>query len=247
MQLCAITNRISLTGPRANRPAAGGWAAGKLGELLETEKGIRKKLRELVAAWIDGGVDFIQLREKDLDAGALRLLAQEIFAGLDRRSTRLLINFPSSAQDLELLAPIADGIHVPGPPYPGSASRVRHVFRSIGRTAIVSMSCHSAEEVRAARAEQADLVLFAPVFEKKRDEREEKQNEQSTPAQGLDVLHLACKAAGSMPVFALGGVTAATAHTCIAAGARGVAGIRLFAGDDWRRLSPSAGAQPIYR
>jgi thiamine-phosphate pyrophosphorylase len=37
-------------------------------------------------------------------------------------------------------------------------------------------------------------------------------------------------------VFALGGVTAANAAECVAAGAAGIAAIRLFAGDDWRRL-----------
>lgn len=244
MQLCAITNRVSLAGERVGKSAAGELMDGRLGELA-TETLIRRRLRELVGGWIEGGVDFIQLREKDLNAGALCPLAKEIFSGVDRGGTRLLINSPGFSRDLELLAPIADGIHIPGPPARGAASRVRRVFRSIGRAAIVSMSCHNVEEIRAARAERADLVLFAPVFEKW-GEKQEKQKEQSAPGQGLDALRSACEAAGGMPVFALGGVTAATAQACIEAGAKGIAGIRLFAGEDWRRLSPSDGARPIY-
>jgi len=73
-----------------------------------------------------------------------------------------------------------------------------------------------------------DLMLFSPVFEKVFGE--------ASPAQGLGGLGSACGAARGIPVFALGGVTAANAPDCIAVGAAGVAGIRLFAGDDWRRL-----------
>jgi thiamine-phosphate pyrophosphorylase len=76
-----------------------------------------------------------------------------------------------------------------------------------------------------AAQEPVDMMLFSPVFEKL-----------SQPAQGLEGLHLACAAARGIPVIALGGVTAANASDCVAAGAAGIAGIRLFAGDDWRRL-----------
>jgi thiamine-phosphate pyrophosphorylase len=58
----------------------------------------------------------------------------------------------------------------------------------------------------------------------------------SRQTQGLEGLRQACAAAQGIPVFALGGVTAANAAECVAAGATGVAAIQLFAGDDWRRL-----------
>jgi thiamine-phosphate pyrophosphorylase len=76
-----------------------------------------------------------------------------------------------------------------------------------------------------------DLVLFSPVFEKL-------AGPPATP-QGLQALHRACAAAEAIPVLALGGVTSINAQDCLAAGAAGVAGIRLFAGDDWRRLPPA--------
>jgi len=91
----------------------------------------------------------------------------------------------------------------------------------------VSRACHSVEEVRAAR--DASLIVFAPVFEKvdSADGRE---------GVGLSVLAQACRSAGEVPVIALGGVTPENAADCIAAGAAGVAGIRLFLGDAWRKL-----------
>jgi thiamine-phosphate pyrophosphorylase len=83
-----------------------------------------------------------------------------------------------------------------------------------------------------------DLMLFSPVFEKVSGEK------LSSQVQGLEGLRRACAAARAKPVFALGGVTADNASDCVAVGAAGIAGIRLFAGEDWRRLQngqPSLG------
>jgi thiamine-phosphate pyrophosphorylase len=42
------------------------------------------------------------------------------------------------------------------------------------------------------------------------------------------MLRVACAAAGDIPVLALGGVTEGNVGACVAAGAAGVAGIRMF-------------------
>ncbi len=73
-------------------------------------------------------------------------------------------------------------------------------------------------------------MLFSPVFEKLAAPK--------AAPQGLEALRRACAAAEGIPVFALGGVTSTNAQDCLTAGAAGVAGIRLFAADDWRRLLP---------
>lgn len=207
-----------------------------------------ERLRRLMIGWVEGGVEFIQLREKDLSGYQLASLAGELLAGIELRQARFLINLPASPAWLKALAPLADGVHIPGAPKPGASELVRRIFAGCGREAIVSMACHSVEDVELASADGADLVLFAPVFEKAGEKADacdaEGAGTSSLPGRGLAVLRQACAAAAKLPVFALGGVTAANAAECLAAGAAGVAGIRLFAGDGWRRLIAAPVQQP---
>jgi thiamine-phosphate pyrophosphorylase len=146
MRLCAITDRKAL--------------------VPNDEQAACQRLHALVAAWIEGGVDFIQVREKDLDPAGLLGLVKEILVGLERRQTRLLINHPSANEWLEMLVPVVDGVHLPGRLATGSVAAVREVFRRAGRGTIVSVACHHVHEIALAREEGADFVLFAPVFEK---------------------------------------------------------------------------------
>lgn len=192
MQLCAITDRLRLSQPA--------------------------QIFELAEEWAAGGVDFIQLREKDLAVADLRSLAKQVKASIAGSQTRLLINLSSPKMDE---FGFADGVHLAGKPTPGAASMVRQQWPG----ALISVPCHSLDDVRVAAAEQVDLLLFSPIFEKL-----------SATPQGLEALHQACVVAHTIPVFALGGVTSGQAPACIAAGAAGVAGIRLFTGGDWRRL-----------
>jgi thiamine-phosphate pyrophosphorylase len=102
-----------------------------------------------------------------------------------------------------------------------------------GEPAVISVACHHAEEAAEAPELGASMIVFAPVFEKSVRERDA---EVMLPGSGLAALSAACKAAGDVPVLALGGVTAENAGLCIEAGAAGVAGIRLFLGDAWMGL-----------
>jgi thiamine-phosphate pyrophosphorylase len=199
MQLCAITDR----------------------------KGAVQPLLTLVEGWSTGGVDFIQLREKDLSGAALQSLTREVLARIDRRRSKLLVNVSNPESVALALGAGADGVHLAGRPLPGAASSVRKAFRSANP--INSVPCHSLEDIDVACGEQVDLILFSPVFGKL-------SVGFSQPAQGLEGLRLACAAARGIPVLALGGVTVGNALDCVAAGAAGIAGIRLFVGDDWRRL-----------
>ncbi len=106
-------------------------------------------------------------------------------------------------------------------------SAVRSVWKKIAardsklaaRDPVVSVSCHTAFDVIRAASEGSDFAVFAPVFEKK--------DAPQVQPQGLVELHAVC-AAAKIPVFALGGVTIENAASCLAAGAAGIAGIRLF-------------------
>ncbi len=205
MQLCAITDRREATQP----------------------------LVSLVESWSNGGVHFIQLREKDLSADALESLAREIMGKIDRSRSKLLVNVSTLQSAARAVAAGADGVHLAGKPRPGLVDKVRQSFRSITPitgTPIISVPCHSLEDIDVAVEEEVDLMLFSPVFEKVSGEK------LSVQPQGLEGLRRACAAARAKPVFALGGATADNASDCVAAGAAGIAGIRLFAGEDWRRL-----------
>jgi thiamine-phosphate pyrophosphorylase len=176
----------------------------------------------LTRNWAARGVDYIQIREKDLSLNDLRKLTTEIVAAVrsEGAKTRVLLNGLAGIA----LEAGADGVHLPGNPPASAVEAVRGLYAAAGREAIVSRACHSIEE--AERARDASLILFAPVFEKRVEA--DKVPAISLPGLGLDELARACRTAGPVPVFALGGVTRENAPSCIAAGAAGIAAIRLF-------------------
>ena len=177
-------------------------------------------LRE-ASRWVAEGIDFIQLREKDLAAADIAALARKILQTIAAKAspTRVLIN---SRPDIAL-ATGAHGVHLTADPDELTIAQVRSLYHSASRPApIITISCHSLEEVHRARVNQADAILFAPVFEKI------VAGQTATPGQGIDRLRAACLAASPVPVYALGGVTLERAPACLDAGATGIAGIRLF-------------------
>jgi thiamine-phosphate pyrophosphorylase len=212
MQFCAITDR-------RRQPET------------QSEAVLRRQLLRLVEGWTAGGVHFIQLREKDLAVSDLQSLAREMVETIDHGGSKLLVNVSAAESAALAVAAGADGVHLAGKPTPGATLRVRQIFRAAGLNAIISVPCHTLDDIHVARKEQVDLMLFSPVFEKP-------AAPQAAP-QGLEALQRACTAAEGIPVFALGGVTSLNARDCLIAGAAGVAGIRLFAAGDWRLLPPN--------
>jgi thiamine-phosphate pyrophosphorylase len=196
-------------------------------EFRGEENARRRSLLAKVAEAARAGVDYIQLREKDLSAGELEELAREAVAAVRENqlatghwppTTRLLIN---SRTDVALAAG-ADGVHLRADDVaPYEARRVTELSGHCPLAAghfLVAASCHSAEDVLRAESEGADFTVFAPVFEKK--------DAPETQRAGLAALREACGA--KIPVLALGGVTLQNAALCLDAGAAGIAGIRLF-------------------
>jgi thiamine-phosphate pyrophosphorylase len=171
------------------------------------------KVREAAAA----GVDYIQLREKDLSGRRLEQLAGEVVNAVrrSRSKTRVLIN---SRTDVAL-AVGSDGVNLRSRDI--SPLEVRRIWRAGGSTGepIVAVSCHSEAEVRSAKAASADFVVLGPVFGKG-----------GTP--GIGVTAFRAASAHGIPVLALGGLTIENARLCFEWGAAGVAGIRLFQNRD---------------
>lgn len=171
--------------------------------------------------WAVNGIDLIQLREKDLPTATLTALARSILQtiALATSSTKLLIN---SHPDVAIAAG-AHGVHLTAATDELTPEQVRRLYAAANLPEpIITISCHTLEEVRRARQNNASAILFAPVFEKVI------AGQIIAPGMGLQQLTDACAAAAPLPVYALGGVTLRNAPSCLEAGAAGIAGIRLF-------------------
>ena len=192
-----------------------------------TETRQRLALLKRITLAAHAGVDYIQLREKDLVPRALEQLAHAALRAVrgNSETTRLIIN---GRADIALAAG-ADGVHLPAGEL--APSEIRTLWmRCSTRCPIIGVSAHSPADIRYANACGANFAVLAPVFEKA-----------PTYAEGIgvDALRAACNGGASadnaeatpeshFPVLALGGVTVANARNCLDAGAAGVAGIRLF-------------------
>jgi len=204
------------------------------------ESSRRRRLLEKIAEAARAGVDYIQLREKDLPARDLESLAREavsvirevtkLATGNRQLATTLLIN---SRTDVAL-AVQADGAHLRSNDI--SPQEVRAIWKKCGagtpfdrlragsarqlspRDPLIGVSCHSPSEVARAAANGATFAVFAPVFEKK--------DPPTIRPTGLAMLEQACQT--NIPVLALGGITLSNAQSCLEAGAAGIAAIRLF-------------------
>jgi len=171
------------------------------------------------------GVDYIQLREKDLGTRELEALARECIALLEElraENRELRTSFLISSRTDVALATGADGVHLRSNDLsPGEVRRIVGLTgerRKAESRFLIAVSCHTPDDVHRAESQGADFAAFAPVFEKKEAPAAEPT--------GCAALREACTA--KTPVLALGGVTIANAASCLVAGASGIAGIRLF-------------------
>ncbi len=158
---------------------------------------------DVVRRAADLGAAMIQIRAKELSARDLMRLVEQAVAV---PGARILVN---TRTDIALACGAA-GVHLPA----GSPSPRRIVPPGF----LIGYSSHNVDELQAAELDGADFAVFGPVFE----------SPGKGPPAGLDRLRGAVLAV-RIPIYALGGITEENARLCIAAGAHGIAGIRLFA------------------
>jgi len=194
------------------------------------ESSRRRSLLEKITEAVRAGVDYVQLREKDLSSRELESLACDAVGAMRdsaQSKTALLIN---SRADVALAAE-ATGVHLRSDDI--SPQEARQIWRNACRVGaparqlsprdpVIGVSCHSRAEVAQAAANSATFAVFAPVFEKK--------DTPTTHPAGLAMLHQACQT--KIRVLALGGITLGNARSCLEAGAAGIAAIRLFQEND---------------
>ncbi len=172
-------------------------------------------LAEQVAAWIAGGAQVVQYRDKTSDAARRLTEARALRTVCREAGVPLLIN-----DDVALAAAVgADGVHL-GRADAGPA-RAR---AQLGAGALIGVSSYAdLARARAAVAQGADYVAFGRFFAS--------ATRPDAPPAPLEVLR-AARAALSVPIVAIGGITPDNAPMLIAAGADLVAVIGGLRGAD---------------
>jgi thiamine-phosphate pyrophosphorylase len=192
--LCYVTDRRSLVAAKEETA----WAA------------LQNKIADAEGA----GVDWVQIREKDLAGRALVGLVRAAVGTAPR--CRILVN---DRLDVAIAAGAA-GVHLGGDSLPVAEVVKQHSAVELPLDFLVGRSCHSLEEALAAEGDGADYIFFGPVF------ATPSKAEFGAP-QGIVKLEQVCRRVG-VAVLAIGGITVENAAESHQAGSAGIAAIRLF-------------------
>lgn len=178
--------------------------------IASSELVLEKPLDHVVREAVAGGVDIVQLRDKNLPAAEIYRLAVELKDITESRNVRLLIN---DRVDVAL-AVDADGVHL------GQSSLPLPVVRRlVGHGMTIGVSTHNMEEAKRAEKEGADYLTFSPVFSTR--------CKPGQAPQGIDAL-VSIKQAVGIPVVALGGINEQNISQVIRAGITNVAVMSLL-------------------
>ena len=163
-----------------------------------------RPLDTVVAAALDGGVNVVQLREKDLSARELWALATRLRELTEGRALFLV----NDRLDVALAAG-ADGVHLAGHSLPVPAARA-----ALGQRRLIGCSVHDAAEAEAAARGGADYLLVGTLY----PSRSHPGREGAGPRLVEEL-----RGVVDVPLVGIGGITARTAREVLIAGARGVA------------------------
>jgi thiamine-phosphate pyrophosphorylase len=176
-------------------------------------------LAQHIESVVRSGVDWVQIREKDLPARNLLELTRAAVRASHNVSasseTRILVNDRCDVA----WASGAAGVHLGEESLPIRAMVEATRTRGIADF-LVGASCHSLDSALGAAEEGADYLFFGPIFPTP-------SKAGFGPPQGLPKLAEVCGAV-AIPVIAIGGITLENARACRDAGAAGIAAIRLF-------------------
>ena len=158
-----------------------------------------------------GGVDMVQLRDKDAPDDEI-LRAAAVFRALCHEHGALF--WLNDRPDL-VRAAGADGVHLGQDDMPVAEAR-----EQLGPDLLIGLSTHSPGQFDAALASEADQLSVGPVWET--------PTKAGRPAAGLDFVRHAAEHGGDAPWFAIGGIDAANVAEVVGAGARRVVVVRAI-------------------
>ncbi|HEX8689818.1 MAG TPA: thiamine phosphate synthase [Solirubrobacterales bacterium] len=164
----------------------------------------------LLQAALGGGVDIVQLREKELDREQIERAASTYRRLCDTYSALFIVNDdPYLARSCN-----ADGVHLGQDDMPAEEAR-----EILGPEAIVGLSTHTEEQLAASAAAPVDYVSVGPIWET--------PTKEGRPGVGLGLVEHAA-AAAPHPFFAIGGIDLANVDRVVAAGARRLGVVRAI-------------------
>ncbi len=194
----------------------------------------RHPLLESVEAAVEAGVDWLQVRDRELEGAELLAWASDLCAAARRGARSRGVKIVLNRRVDVALAIGADGIHLGF-----DALGPEDAALLLKRGAEIGVSAHTPDEVAAARDAGATYAHLAPIWAplSKAAER---------PALGIAALEAACR--HGLPVLAQGGVSAQRCAAVLAAGASGVAvtGDILLADDPGRAAATLRAALTCY-
>jgi thiamine-phosphate pyrophosphorylase len=162
----------------------------------------------LLRAALGGGVDIVQLREKQLDRRATQRAGETFRRLCDTYSALFIVNDdPGLAMSCR-----ADGVHLGQDDVAVAEAR-----ELVGHEHLIGLSTHSRGQIDAAAG--ADYISVGPVWET--------PTKEGRPAVGLDLVAYAAREA-SLPFYAIGGIDASNAAEVAEAGARRLAVVRAI-------------------
>ncbi|WP_128905442.1 thiamine phosphate synthase [Halorubrum amylolyticum] len=194
-----------------------GWRAYLV---TQASRSAGRETAEIVEAALDGGVDAVQLREKDRSARERYELGRRLRGLTADAGVPLIVN-----DRVDLAAAVdADGVHLGQSDLPVAVARER-----LGGEAIVGVSASTVSEARAAADAGADYLGVGAVYA---------TDTKDVPAEtnGVGPERVASIAdAVDLPVVGIGGIDAGNAGAVAEAGAAGVAVVSaITAADDPR-------------
>lgn len=181
----------------------------------------------VLRAAMSGGAGMVELRDREQPPVVLERSGATYRRLADTYSALFIVNDdPNLANELA-----ADGVHVGQDDMAPAEAR-----EIVGPDAIIGLSTHSIEQVRAAQSQPVDYISVGPVWET--------PTKAGRPGTGLELITAAAEAS-QLPWFAIGGIDISNVEQVVAAGARRICVVRAIRDADDPAEAASALVAPV--